>query len=317
MGFMTNESQFEAPELICKYLKFNEFQRGLSPNTLRAYYFDLVQLFQLEDKCTFYGPIFDQSEDYSWEIKENLVISDICQDPVAEVKGSMAHWSDLSPKSRQRKLSCLRGFLSWAKRYQNIHWDIVLPPSPQKRQKLPNYISVDECMSIIHYLNSPQSSLPNHWQTELLFYLLYGCGLRVSEACHIQWQQVALAKRHIRILGKGQKERICIAPKVLVNLLLNHQGKRQPYIWGEKAFCTRTAYSRIKQLGEQVGLMRPLHPHALRHSYATHLLAGGTDLRVLQQLLGHQSLAATELYTHLDINQLAQSMERFHPLSKK
>ena len=96
--------------------------------------------------------------------------------------------------------------------------------------------------------------------------------------------------------------------------------RRQPddlYIFGSKPLDPRKAYSIVKSWGERAGLLKPLHPHALRHSFATHLLASGSDLRVIQELLGHSSLSATQKYTHLSLDSLAQSLSRHHPLGKK
>ena len=106
-------------------------------------------------------------------------------------------------------------------------------------------------------------------------------------------------------------------PGKVVEVLKASLSSPRPFVFGDEPLPTRTAYERIRQLGKVGGLLKPLNPHALRHSYASHLLASGSDLRVLQQLLGHQSLAATEIYTHLDVDQLARSMEEYHPLSKK
>ena len=150
----------------------------------------------------------------------------------------------------------------------------------------------------------------------LLFYLLYGCGLRVSEACQIRWSDVFYSKNYINIEGKGGFNRKAILPGK-VKEVLQKACKGGEFIWGEKALNPRTAYNWIRRLGTKSGLLKPLNPHALRHSYATHLLSSGSDLRVIQQLLGHKSLAATELYTHLDIHQLARSLEDHHPLSRK
>lgn len=171
-------------------------------------------------------------------------------------------------------------------------------------------------MSLIQYLNKAETH-PSLTQQRLLFFTIYGCGLRVSEACQIKMEDINLSKRQLRILGKGGKERMAVLPGALIPILEEQKKQKNKFLFGDKPLATRTAYDRIRKLGVAAGLLKPLHPHALRHSYATHLLSSGSDLRVLQQLMGHQSLAATELYTHLDVDQLARSMERYHPLSKK
>jgi len=312
---MPNESLYLPPELICKYLEFIDFSKNLSSHSIRAYALDLLQLFQLSNKCSLHGPKLDKAEAYTWKFLIKPLKPVTYKGLRDLLKNSLQNWPHLDPKSRKRKISSLRSFLNWLKTDQQVDLQIILPVDRGHQRKLPHYVSVDECMSVVCHLMSLESSEKLvHHQQRLLFYLLYGCGLRVSEACQIRWQDIKLPQRTIRILGKGNKERMAILPHPVAQQL-EQENNRSTFIWGPKPLPTRTAYDRIQRLGQSVGLMQPLHPHALRHSFATHLMNGGTDLRVLQQLLGHQSLSATELYTHLDIDQLAVSMERFHPLS--
>lgn len=150
----------------------------------------------------------------------------------------------------------------------------------------------------------------------LLILLLYGGGLRVSEACRLEWTHVANEGRVLRVRGKGAKERIIALPPIAARRLLQARGGCEgPYVFGFEPLSTRKAYEIVRQAGARAGLLKPLHPHALRHSYATHLLASGANLRTLQELLGHQTLQATERYTHLSIDQLARTLENYHPLS--
>lgn len=315
---MPDEHQISIPDLICKYLKFNDFKKKLAPLTLRAYKSDLVQVFQLKDDCTFYGPKLNKKPEYGWTSENHIQNRWEKQELSLAVRQSLNQLGALRPRTRKRKLSSLRSFLAWLKQEQGFEFDFYLPLSPKVPQTLPHYISVDECQALLHYLSQEEiRTRPEAQEQRLLFYLLYGCGLRVSEACALRWDNLNLSQNQIRLQGKGGGERLAIIPSALSQQLSQLKDSSQsPYIWGEQAFCTRKAYERVRSLGKRAGLLQPLQPHALRHSYATHLLCSGTDLRVLQQLLGHKSLAATELYTHLDIDQLALSMERFHPLSK-
>lgn len=212
-------------------------------------------------------------------------------------------------------MSALSGFLQWLKSEKVVDLTEVLHETQKFANPIPHFISVDECLAILACLNAAKMD-PIHQQQRLLFYLLYGCGLRVSEACALQWQDFSFSQSQVRVLGKGGKQRLAVLPREIGQRIETCKNGSGPFIWGRHPLPTRTAYERIRQLGKAAGLLKPLHPHALRHSYATHLLTSGSDLRVLQQLLGHQSLAATELYTHLDIDHLARSMERYHPLSK-
>lgn len=220
-------------------------------------------------------------------------------------------WAQLSPASRNRKTAVLKSYFNYLHQQGiteiNLAHQLSCPKVPKK---IPHFISVDEMIAL---LKSFEDSEKNQ---KLLFLLLYGCGLRISEACHLKSNNLQLQKQIMRIYGKGQRERIVAIPEGLIKLL-----RQLPlstiYIWGDKPLEPRTAYNWIRVQGIKAGLIQHLHPHALRHSYATHLLTSGANLRVLQELLGHQSLTATEKYTHLGVDQLARIMERHHPLGDK
>ncbi len=301
------------PELICKYLEYNDFQKGLSPHTLRAYLSDLVQVFQLKNACTFYGPKLNSTSDYGFDCKKEL--SKDQEYWISNIKDSIQKWDKLSAQSRKRKISSLRLFEKWLKSHKKI--ELPIPPllAGKLPKKVPNFLTVDECLSLVHFLKIQKNSELKRKQ-ELLFYLLYGCGLRVSEACQLKWTDFSLSKKSLRILGKGNKERWALLPQATLEVLIKYSKNSDEFLFGKTPLPTRSAFEIVRKLGQEAGLYKPIHPHALRHSYATHLLSSGSDLRVLQQLLGHKSLSATELYTHLDIDSLARSMEKHHPLSK-
>ena len=233
-----------------------------------------------------------------------------------QINSSIRGFGELNPRSRKRKLSALQGFSGWLKTHYEIELDIPQFIQGASPTQIPHFLSIDECMSLVSYLNQTNNT-KLHSQQRILFYLIYGCGLRISEVCQIRWSDFSSDFKKLKIKGKGNKERFAIVPEKTKTIINEEAQTGETYIWGVKALPTRTAYERIRQLGLAAGLLKPLHPHALRHSYATHLLTSGSDLRVLQQLLGHQSTATTELYTHLDIDSLARSMENHHPLSKK
>ncbi len=129
-----------------------------------------------------------------------------------------------------------------------------------------------------------------------------------------------LRRKTLRVKGKGSKERVIALPSLSVDVLARWKKKKvlsMSLFFGEEPLNTRTAYDMVRKSGVRAGLLKPLHPHALRHSFATHLLSSGANLRTLQELLGHESLQATEKYTHLGIDHLARTMEKMHPLGKK
>lgn len=271
------------------FLKFQKNIKSASPHTLRAYKSDLEQAFK------------DEREKKWNEINFYQIIR------FAQVK-----WGNLSLASRNRKHATLMSFFDFSSEQGwiqiNLSHHICSPKVPKK---IPHFISVDEVMSIL------QSFITNPSDDEkLLFLLLYGSGLRISEACSIRWSDIQLTQRVVRIKGKGEKERIAVLLPSAVDLLLLRE-KKSDGLWGYQILSTRRAYSWIRRRGVLAGLLKPLNPHALRHSFATHLLSSGANLRTLQELLGHESLAATEKYTHLDINHLARTLEGHHPLGSK
>jgi integrase/recombinase XerC/integrase/recombinase XerD len=202
--------------------------------------------------------------------------------------------SGLSPAARNRKAACLKSFLNWLFEKELIKRDLALQ---------------------IHMPKVPHR-LPHHRSEarydEALVLLLYGGGLRVSEACGLRWSAVDFSARVLRVLGKGSKERLVALPDRVLKCL-SKLPRTGDYVFGSEPLSTRRAYDRVRAAGARAALLQPLHPHALRHSFATHLLTSGANLRTLQELLGHSTLQATQRYTHIGIDQLANTLEKFHP----
>lgn len=278
-------------EIIDKFLKYHENIEVSSVLTLRAYRLDLKQ--------AFIGKKNKQINNYEeiW--------------PVA--REALSSWGRLSLASRNRKIATLKSFFNWL--YQenllqkNYASQLVCPKVPKK---IPHFLSVDEVISVLKFLSTNTSEV----KTKALFLLLYGGGLRISEACNLTWKQIQWNEKRILVHGKGNKERFCIVPEITLQALKKLKKDNTDFVFGDKPLNTRTGYQLIHDLGKKVGLTNALHPHALRHSFATHLLASGANLRTLQTLLGHESLQATEKYTHLSVDQLARLVEQTHPLSK-
>ncbi|HVK61296.1 MAG TPA: tyrosine-type recombinase/integrase [Bdellovibrionales bacterium] len=221
----------------------------------------------------------------------------------------MTRWSNLAPASRNRKVATLKSFLGWLHQEGHIERDLSLQlHGPKVPKRLPHHLSVDEALALLKSVRAQKNAANDY----ALILLLYGGGLRVSEACALEWKQVDFDRRIIRVLGKGSKERIvAVAPQVLEALKALPREFR--FVFGRQKLDPRKAYEIVRSQGAKAGLLKPLHPHALRHSFATHLLSSGANLRTLQELLGHANLQATQRYTHLSIDQLARTMEEFHP----
>lgn len=279
--------------VIANFLKYKENIESASPLTLKAYALDLKQVFNHDKnkQITSYSEVWLAAR---------------------EVLGQ---WSKLSAASRNRKIATLKSFFNWL--YQenliskNYAGQLICPKVPRK---IPHFLSVDEVISVLKFLSSEEA---DH-KTKVLFLLLYGGGLRISEACSLTWRQIQWNEKRILIRGKGNKERFAIVPEMTLQSLkkLQSQQPKSEFVFGDNPLNTRAGYQLIHDLGKKVGLSNALHPHALRHSFATHLLASGANLRTLQTLLGHESLQATENYTHLSVDQLARLVEQTHPLAK-
>lgn len=289
---------------VDNYLKYKENVDSCSPLTIKAYRKDLEQVF--ENKL---NDVYKMNE--LWAL----------------ARPAVSKWGHLSLASRNRKIASLKSFFGWLYEQRLIDTDysnqIVCPKVPKK---IPHFLSVDEVLSVLKHLNSEIRSAENAkdslqiLKTKSLFLLLYGSGLRITEACSMKWSQVRLNENKILVKGKGNKERYTIIPSFCVETLKELKNlsakKDEAYVFGADVLNSRQGYEWIRQLGRRAGLLNNLHPHALRHSYATHLLSSGTNLRTLQNLLGHESLQATERYTHLTVDHLARLVESTHPLSK-
>jgi site-specific recombinase XerD len=285
--------------LIHEYLEDCGDQLNVSPHTLRNYRSDLYQAFGTPNEKKETGNTGVQlSRDSEKKILE------ICF-------RAQRQWAKLSPASRNRKSSTLKSFLNWLYKKSfsqtNLSHRIHAPKVPKK---IPHHISVDETIALLRTLQ--ESKEATDLERSLVF-LLYGGGLRISEACQLLWNQVDFKTGIIRVRGKGSKERLIALPSVALESLKKLR-KDVTYVFGEEPLSTRKGYEIVRRWGAKTGLHKPLHPHALRHSYATHLLTSGADLRTLQELLGHTNLQATEKYLHLSIDHLSAMMNKHHPL---
>jgi integrase/recombinase XerC/integrase/recombinase XerD len=285
-----SDSELQISEIIDKFMIYMTNIESASPHTIRAYAADLGQAFEKREK-----------------LAENELLP-IC-------RSAMSKWSGLKPSTRNRKCATLKSFCHFLYRESFTKQDLAdRIQGPKVPVRIPHFLSVDEALNILQVAEG---------EPRILFLLMYGAGLRVSEACEARIQDFDFAQRVLRVKGKGGKERLVILPAKAAHELKTHIDKLQlessteknPSIWGKAKLSTRTAYDWIKNLGLQASLLKPLHPHALRHSYATHLLSSGANLRTLQELLGHASLQATQKYTHVGIDGLARVMESYHPLS--
>lgn len=309
---MSHQKRPNLATLALKYLKYLSDVKTASPHTIKSYATDLDQFFEsLNKRKNLYTPEVKLMDGVTPRNLDQWDEADILQS-ATDVQHS---WADLKPASRNRKVATLKSFFGWLFDNRLVDQDLSLQlVSPKVPQKIPHFLSVDEVWALFKTLNEERDE---DRQILTLVGLLYGGGLRVSEACGAKWSNCDLKGGTLKILGKGGTERVVALPQAVAKNLQG-LGRRGPYILGgEKPLHTQTAYLWVRGLGARAGLLKPLHPHALRHSFATHLLNGGSDLRVLQELLGHKSLAATQKYTHLSMESLTRTLESHHPLARK
>ncbi len=295
---------------VLKYLHHIKYVKGYSAHTLRSYITDLSQL-------------FDISVDY---IQDNLSNNQCIAYKLGKldekslliaIRENFSNLNKLKPASKNRKIACAKSFLKWAYDNRYIEEDLSHRIHTNKvNPALPKYLSVDEVLSLFRALNESIELKPTFQlqQEKLMIALMYGCGLRVSELISLAWSQINLKRKTLLVTGKGNKERLIALPAGVIRILKKYKNS------GEMLFenlTQRKVYSIVESWSKRAGIARRINPHALRHSYATHLLMSGADLRSIQELLGHESLTATQKYTHLDINHLARTLEAHHPLSKK
>ena len=284
------------------FLDFITHTKKLSPHSLKAYKKDLEDLLN-EKKSSLNLKIINTNRHSEKNLEQKIK-------HLVEKNINQNHsWQN---STRSRKLAAIRSFIKWLTEEKHIKEDFRhFFKSPKKNYKVPSFLSVDEVFSIVDMFKK-ESKIPA--EDKALFFLIYGGGLRISEACHLKSEDIDWNNQIIKITGKGRKQRLIFLPEYAFKYLPALKNCHK-YFFGKKALSERKAYDKIKLIGKITGLSKPLHPHALRHSFATHMLRGGAELRVLQELLGHKSLTATQKYTHLDLAYLDQTLQKHHPLN--
>ncbi len=234
-----------------------------------------------------------------------------------------------APSSIARKVAAARTWMRWLRRQSVI---TTCPAdelgTPKVRRGLPTLLSVDAAKSVVE---APVPGTPPGARDRAILEVLYGSGLRVSELCALDIGSLDLAALEVRVFGKGRKERMVPLGRACVEALrgwlaerprlvhpkTGHQDPSALFV-GErgKRLGVRTAYGIVRRYGTLGAGRADLHPHALRHTFATHLLEGGADLRATQEMLGHASLSTTQRYTHVSVEHLLRAYDAAHPLAR-
>jgi integrase/recombinase XerC len=231
------------------------------------------------------------------------------------------HRGGLSPKSLQRLLSSCRSLFRQLRREELLEHDPVAGVrGPKVHRKLPQVLDVDEAATLVESGGEGALGLRDRAMLELF----YSSGLRLSELVGLRWMDLDLEAGEVRVLGKGSKTRIVPVGRHAVDALraLGETGGREPDTpvfrgRGGAPISPRTVQARLKQLALAQGFAKRVHPHLLRHTFASHMLESSGDLRAVQELLGHADIATTQIYTHLDFQHLAKVYDAAHPRAKR
>lgn len=295
--------------LTSRYRSWLMLEKSFSPNTLDAYLHDLDKLLHFLNGL-------------------NILPQDVRLENLREFAAGL-HDIGIEPRSQARILSGVRSFYRFLMMERIIEDDPTeLLESPKIGKHLPEVLTVEEIDRMIACIDL--SKKEGH-RNRALIELLYSCGLRVSELCNLKLSNLYLDEGFIRVLGKGSKERLVPISGKAVKELRTYFYDRN--LWdispefSDYVFITVRRHTTnigrimvfhlIKELAEKAGIQKTVSPHTLRHSFATHLLEGGADLRAIQAMLGHESITTTEIYTHIDRSRLRQEILEHHPRNNR
>ena len=230
------------------------------------------------------------------------------------------HRRGLSPRSLQRRLSACRGYYRWQLRHGRLGTDPSAGlKAPRAPRRLPQVLDADEAVQLVELPTDGELGR----RDRALLELFYSSGLRLSELCALTWRDLDFASGLVNVMGKGNRERRVPFGRPAREALQAWQQETDgsasaPVFPGRNGpISQRAVQVRIKQLAQRQGLFKHVHPHMLRHSFASHILESSGDLRGVQELLGHADIATTQIYTHLDFQHLAKVYDAAHPRAKR
>jgi integrase/recombinase XerD len=290
-----------------KFLEYLKLERSLAQNSIEAYEDDLKKLWQFVE--------IEEIEKLPEEISHRDLQHFI----------DWLNSLDISVRTQARILSGIRTFYKYLLIENVVEANpAALIEMPKLDKKLPTVLTVEEIDALISAIDL---SKPEGRRNRAMLETLYSCGLRVSELVNLKISHIYFEEGFIRVIGKGDKERIIPISNTAIREIKNYLPDRNSMLSiiakgsedilflnrrGEK--MTRVmVFTIIKQLAKQIGLKKKISPHTFRHSFATHLVEGGADLRAVQEMLGHESILTTEIYTHLDKQYLRETILQYHP----
>lgn len=301
--------------LLYQFHQYIRLEKNLSPKTVEAYISDLKKWY------TFLNPNFIDPN-FDVQSIDNQVIGMTL--PEIQQYLEFLYKSGIQARSQARVISSLKAFFKFLWIQKCISEDPTqLLESPKIGRKLPEFLSIPEVEALI---NAIDLSTPEGHRNKAIIEVMYGCGLRVSETVELKLSQLFFKENFIRVIGKGDKERLVPIGETAQNAIIQYiEGKRTQqkpkkgmedilFLNRRNTKLTREMiFILIKNLADLAGIHKNISPHTLRHSFATHLIEGGADLRAVQEMLGHESITTTEIYTHLDKEYIRSTMAMYHP----
>jgi integrase/recombinase XerD len=296
--------------LIKGFEIYMKLERSLSSNSIDAYIHDVNKLTQFLE------------ENENNKTPAQITLNDL-KDFVKWI-----HQEKMSAHSQARIISGIKAFFNYLL-LENIITENVsdLLEGPKLQRKLPDTLSIEDVDAII---NSIDLSLPEGTRNRAILEMLYGCGVRVSELVNLKISSIDKKNRFITVQGKGNKQRLVPVSKLALKYIdiycneirvhLNIAKGHEDFIFLNrrgKKLSRIMIFNIVKKQTQIAGIKKNISPHTFRHSFATHLVMGGADLRAVQEMLGHESITTTEIYTHLDQYYLRQNILDFHPRNKK
>jgi len=295
-------------DLTFDFLGYLELERGLSRNTLEAYRSDLQQFGEFLARRGL-DPLEVQTTDLAAF--------------VSELASGSPERRAAAPATLQRKIACLRSFYRHLRREQVLDRDPASElRAPRSRARLPKVLSRDE---VARLLEQPKGGGPAALRDRALLETMYACGLRASEAIGLELSELDLQDGILRARGKGSKERIVPVGSKAIEALSAYVERGRPALVGTRperrvfvnlrggGLSRQGLYKIVRRHARSAGLEQRMSPHTLRHTFATHLLSGGCDLRSLQEMLGHADIGTTQIYTHLSTERLRDVYFEAHP----
>lgn len=288
---------------VLMFSQYLRLERSLSPRTIEAYVHDVEKLNDfLSGRKTLVEAELSDIQDFLASLYDETI----------------------SARSQARIISGLKSFYQFLVLEKKIAADpMELIDTPRIGRYLPTVLTVEEIAAIIDHIDL---SLPEGHRNKAIIETLYGCGLRVSEAVNLRLSHLHFSEGFIRVVGKGDKERLVPISETAQKAIHNYvDGQRQQLKIkkGEEDFVflnrrgarlsREMIFMMIKKAAADAGIVKTISPHTFRHSFATHLVEGGADLRAVQDMLGHENITTTEIYTHLDREYVKRVVSQFHP----